>query len=229
LYGSEFTGIFKTGHSIITARISDIYAGTGRLFLASENDNLISNIVGGNTYNNINKVLFSQQIIIQQPAPILYSVSPIKASHNTYTTLSGRNLFSVNNIIFNNGVVSATGTIVSKTNTQINCYPPFIASGIGYIQVISAFGASTLTPFTGLPVINISGTDPSFGYVDSPFRVSGSGLASVTGLLMNNLQVRFSGAYENNHYFISGIVVTGSCCGETVNIIIKNEADTFTW
>lgn len=227
LYNSEFTGINQTGYSIINARISDVFAGTGRLFLAYENDNIInSNITGSITYANINKVLFGPQVIIQQPAPLGSSVSPSKGNKNTIVTFNGRNLLSTFNVVYSNGVISQSGIIISKTNTQVLSYPPSINSGIGDLTVYTPFGNITFTPFTILPIINISGYTPTSGHINDTIRISGSGLASITGLKFSSYNAVFSGAYENAQYYISGIVPTGSCCGETVTICVLNEGDT---
>ncbi len=221
---NEFTGIYNTGHSIIRAKIGNDFAGYGRIFLSIPGDD-ITNITGNLTYANRSRLLFFYPVIIEQPAPELSGFYPLKGSQNTLMRITGDNLFSVNYIGFNNGLVEVGGSIVSQTNTTILAYPPSISSGDGYITVISPFGSSTIYTFTQLPALSISGYFPTVAHAGSTIRISGNGLASVTGLAFGSYNAMFSGAYENNTYFISGIVPTGDCCGTTVTIYVTNEGE----
>lgn len=226
---NEFSGIYKTGYSILNIRLNSNFAGTGKLFIGSENDsNLLNNISGSITHGLKNNTLFNQNVTISQSTPILTGFSPTGAGDNRIISLYGDNLFSTNNVYFSINNIIGTGTIVSRNDNQVLLYPPTMYSGTGNIILSSLFGSYTTGAFKLLPRLYISGYTPSQGHTGDYIRISGSGLLSVTGVNFGGVNANFVRIGELSTNIISGIVPDGfDCCGGTVQICVVNEGESY--
>ena len=225
---NEFSGVYKTGYSLITSRINSNFAGTGKLFLISEYDSNLdfSLFTGSHSYYNKNNIVFNTDITISQPEPVIYSFNPSGGSTGTQVTISGDNLFSVENIYFNVNGDSNAGIVSYTGNNTLIVYPPLMATGTGILTITTSFGVTSTGLFRVLPKLIISGVDPVFGHTGDLIRISGAGMLSVTGVSFGSYSSIFNGINEAGTYVISGIIPeTASCCGETVNIFVYNEGD----
>lgn len=225
---NEFSGIYKTGYSLINFRTSDAFAGTGKLFLISEYDtginfNSISNSI---SYVNKNSIVFNTPITISQPAPVITSFSPTGGSYSGILTINGNNLFSTLNVNFIVGASSSLGNIISTGNNQIQVRPPNMATGTGLFIVNTSFGSATSGLFRVLSPLYISGYTPSSAVTGSIIRISGQSFLSVTGLSFGSYNTSFTKIDELGTTIISGTVPSSAnCCGESLTICVWNESE----
>lgn len=224
LYLTGITGL-HTGFSIITAKINTNFAGTGRLFLGSSYDySLNQNVSGSVTQSLLNNIIFNTNVTISQPSPVLTYYFNTGSVSGSGITLSGNNLFSVNNIRFVSNQITGVGNITSYSNDTINVNIPNLETGTGLIFVISPFGTTTTGAFKFVPRLTISGYTPTQGHTGDYIRMTGIGLLSVTGISFGNTNASFIKYNELNMTVISGIVPSAfDCCGDTVTVCVYNE------
>lgn len=224
---NEFSGTYKTGYSLITAKINDSFAGSGKLFLISEYDTNLSfnSFTGSQSYVQKNKIVFNTPTTISQPAPIISSFSPTGASYSGILTINGMHLFSTLNVNFTVGGISSVGNIISTGNTQIQVRPPNIASGTGLFIVNSSFGSATSGLFRVLIPLFISGYTPLTATTGTYVRISGQSFLSATGVSFGSYNADFIVMNELGTTILSGRVPQADCCGENVLICVRNESE----
>lgn len=215
----------KTGYCLLSGIISDTFAGTGKLFLYP-----LSNIEnsGSVIQNILPRIAFNTPVTISQPPPVITNFYPTGGFNTTLITITGRHLFSTNNVFFNVGSQYIAGTIASFSNSRLTVYPPFMATGTGSIIVTTSFGTTSTGIFRVLSPLSISGYTPTSAHTGAYIRISGSGLLNTTGVTFGGYNANFTKTAFNNTYIISGIVPSNfNCCGDTVNICVINEGGSY--
>jgi hypothetical protein len=146
---SRITGAtdVSTGYSIITATINASYGGSGKLFLVSNKDNLVSdfsNISSSKTYQRLSQALSRRYLYIIHSAPTITNFTPLSGTSATTVFLRGSNLISTTGIDFINGATLATGLGLTYSNPLVTLYPPnnFVEIS-GQIRIKTKFGTVT--------------------------------------------------------------------------------------
>jgi hypothetical protein len=142
--------------------------------------------------------------------------------------VSGTNLFSTLNVIFNVGANNGLGTIISTGNSQLRVIPPFMATGTGFFYVATPFGTTSSGFFRVLSPLIISGYTATSVFTGESIRISGSSFLSVTGVNIGGINANFSKINELGTTIITGVVPDNSgCCGSIVLVCLVNESESY--
>lgn len=181
------------GHTLITGLVQPNFSGSGFLFLKSKHTN--NNFVDLLTYVETDKIFTDNKLIINQVKPTISGWTPLTGGGDgTVFTISGNNLNLVTSLYVDwvPSLGNSNNLIISNQSSK-----EITAIGNDKIEIIQTgtwnMSHTQTGTFTTHPSIfiwtarpYIASTFPELVLTGTYFRISGSGLGSVTGIYLEN-------------------------------------------